>query len=89
MDGFVDIPLLPYGDNVVHYPIQYQTGREEEEEHAEYHWHPRHDFSLDWISRLRVKLGLYDHGQAHDNRQYIVGVHCRKILYPAKEGRVA
>src|SRR5688572_18320662 len=63
----IDVPLLHDGQHVVHEPVQHQAGGEEEEEDAECYWHNLHDFGLHRIRWLRIELGLYDHGGAHQN----------------------
>src|SRR5690606_16470702 len=63
----IDMPLLRDRKDVVHQPVQYQTCREEEEEHAEYDRHHHHDLGLDRIRRLGIESGLDDHGRTHED----------------------
>ena len=48
-DAAVDVPLLGDGQEVVDHPVQYQTGREEEEHDGENQRHDFHHFRLHWV----------------------------------------
>src|SRR5512143_4139858 len=65
LDHARNLPLLRNGEDVVHQPVKYQSGRKEEKENTECHRHDLHHFRLDRIWRRRIQIGLYDHGRAH------------------------
>lgn len=70
-----NVPLLADRQNVVHQPVQYQTGWEPEEEDGEYHRHQLHDLGLHRIRRSWVQAHLQHHTGAHQDWQNEVGIH--------------
>ena len=77
-----NLPLLGNGENVVDHPVQHQAGREEKEHEAENKRHEHGDLRLNRIRRRRIKLGLDQHGDHHDDGQNIIWVLRRQILDP-------
>ena len=57
----VYIPLLPDTQNILHRPIEDQSGREEEKHYRKDDWHQHHHLGLNRVGRRRVEFGLDQH----------------------------
>src|SRR5699024_2013800 len=77
-----DVTLLDNGYGVVHAPVQYQTGREEEHHAAKHQWHDHHDACLHGVGWRRVQLDLQEHGGHHEGRQDESGIAHGELLNP-------